>query len=93
MSKAATAPAPAASGAIHPDVHKAELFAFHQRRAGLRFLKMSKRIAGNPADVAMCERVVAAAKDDPGEFENLITFAEVNALFCRGALFYQRGKN
>lgn len=86
-------PAPAPSAEINTDVIKAEDFCFRQRRHGLRYLKMSKRIAGNPADIAMCERVVTAAKEDPGEFEKLITFAEVNALFCKGALYYQRGKN
>lgn len=76
--------------AIHTDVLKAEDYALRQRRAGLQFLKMDKKAAGNPADVAMCERVMDAAKTDPGEFENLITFPEVNALFCRRALFFKR---
>lgn len=77
---------------IPTQVLQAEDFALRQRRAGLQFLKMSAKVAGNPADVAMCERVLQAAKEDPGEFENLITFTEVNALFCRGALYFRRSR-
>lgn len=75
---------------IHTEVLKAEDYALRQRRAGLKFIRMDKKVAGNPADIAMCERVVDAAKTDPGEFENLVTFSEVNALFCRRALYFAR---
>lgn len=77
---------------IPTQVLQAEDFALRQRRAGLQFLKMSAELAANPADIAMCERVVAAARTDPGEFENLITFPEVNALFCRRALYFDRSR-
>lgn len=91
-SNRAEAPKPMRVHAIHPDVQAAETYAVRQRRAGLHLLTADRRIAHNPADIAMCERVVAAAKNDPGEFEHLITFPEVNALFCRGALYFSRGK-
>lgn len=90
-----SSPAPAPSlqklTAIATSVLEAEAFAHRQRRHGLRYLKMNKTRCANAGDVSMAQRVIAS-KDDPGEFENLITFPEVNALFCKGALFYSRGK-
>lgn len=88
----ATEKAPARSAEIHTDVIKAETYAAHQRRVGLRFIQIDRRLAENPADIAMCERVADAARNDPGEFENLISFPEVNRLFCRGAIYFKRGK-
>ncbi len=73
------------------DVPKAEAFARAQRVAGARFLRMDKKRAANPADIAMCERVIAAGRTNAVEYENLLQFPEVNALFCRRALFYRPG--
>lgn len=74
------------------DVPKAEAAARAQRHAGCKYLRMSKRKAANPADVALCERVTAAAAHNFIEFEKLLAFPAVNALFSRGALFYRVGR-
>lgn len=78
-----------AQGGIHPDVVAAETYAWRQRKAGGQFLRLKKSKGLSPADLALAERVVDAAKNDFGEFENLITFPAVNALFVRGILFYK----
>jgi hypothetical protein len=72
------------------EVPKAEAFCRAQRRDNARTcLRVDKRKAAGPADVAMCERVAAAAAGDFAEFENLLRFPEVTVLFQRGALFYR----
>lgn len=70
---------------------KAERALEQQRRALVpQFIQIDEKAADNPADIAMCERVVTAAKTDFGEFENLITFPEVRRLFDRGALHFRQ---
>lgn len=71
-------------------VPAAEAAAREQRRQLARLIKMDKKRAGNPADIAMCERVIAAARDNFKEYESLLRFAEVNRLFARGALYMGR---
>ncbi len=71
------------------DVREAEHRCRLQMQHNAKLIRMSKSTAGNPADVALCERVVTAGKGDFAEFENLLTFPEVRALFNRGALFFR----
>lgn len=82
--------APARQMAIHPSVQEAEMRCWKQRRELVKLIQVDKKKAANPADLALCERVRAAAMDDFAEFENLLTFPEVNALFCRGALHFNQ---
>lgn len=72
------------------DVREAERFCAAQRQALAKLLKMDAVKAENPADVALCERMIEAAKNNYAEMENLMTFPEVSALFARGALHFNR---
>jgi hypothetical protein len=56
----------------------------------VKLIQVDEVKAANPADIALCARVREAAFGNYPEFENLLTFPEVNALFNRGALHFRQ---
>jgi hypothetical protein len=70
------------------DAAKAEIDCRDQRKELCKRVLIETRPGDSPADFAMCVRVRDAARADFAEFENLLTFPEVNSLFCRGFLHF-----
>jgi hypothetical protein len=72
------------------DIREAERHLAAHCRAMVKLIQVDEARAHNPADIALANRVRAAALGDYHEFENLLTFPEVVRLFNRGALHFRQ---
>lgn len=70
------------------EVRNAETYLMRQRHAGAQFLRV--RADATPEEVAVFDKIRAAAKDGPADYDEAVEGKAAEELFRRRVLFFGR---